>query len=97
MNDQNYYFATITEALVDKVESLKVEVDAQQQVIEALRSERENQGDETIQEKYLAEALYIILELVGDSDSADVYETLKYIKLTATEALQECNYDLKEV
>ncbi len=90
----HYMYATITEALVEKIESLKVEIDAQQQVIAALQEERVNTGDESFQEKMLAEALYMVRDLIKDSKTYDVEleMVLNDIDNLVVETLQETNY-----
>lgn len=94
-----YQAAVITDALIDKIESLKVEIDAQQQVIEALRQERDNTGDASIQEDALAGGLYMVLDLIKDSECYDVDPNMviKDIKDLVIETLTELNYNLQGV
>lgn len=94
-----YQTAVITEALIEKIESLKVEIDAQQQVIAALQEERLNTGDESVQEKQLAEGLYMVLDLIKDASNydADPHMVLRDIEDLVKEVLSETNYDTSGV
>lgn len=94
MLSTDYAVITITEALVDRVEYLKVELEAQRQVIAALREERVSQGDESEQEQYLAGALFDILEVLADK-SDSVESRLAYVKNIAREALELSNYNME--